>query len=274
MDRNYHKEFTMQDKNQRFLKQLDILLLILFPVVSVVLSLALKVNFLTSTLLFFGLPALWFSLRTKEMVAKTLLFSALWAIPLSLFIDSVATISKAWFVPATVFPFRLFGVIPIEDLIWGFLFTYSVIIFYEHFLDKGKHELIDRRMKYLLWPWILLTIACIALLVARPELLVIRYAYFYLGLICVLLPTLTFLSFFPRLLSKYVKTASYFFLLALVFELTALHLNQWQFPNDGYFIGWIELFGYRFPFEEFFFWFVMGAIGVLAYYEFFDDDRK
>ena len=28
------------------------------------------------------------------------------------------------------------------------------------------------------------------------------------------------------------------------------------------------------PFEEFFFWFVMSAIGILSFYEFFDDDRK
>ena len=88
-----------------------------------------------------------------------------------------------------------------------------------------------------------------------------------------IVPAITFLSLFPRLLSKYVKTASYFFLLSILFELTGLQLNQWTFPGSN-FIGWVELFGHRFPFEEFFFGFVMGAISVLTYYEFFDDDRK
>ena len=225
-------------------------------------------------MLFFGLPSLWLSIRTNHRVVKTAIFSFIWAIPLTFFADYIATINGAWLVPQTVFPVRLFGIIPIEDFVWMFLAAYSVLIFYEHFLDKGKHELVDKRIKYLLWPWILLAIIFVSILFASPELLKIKYAYFYLGLIFIFLPAVTFLSFFPRLLSKYVKTASYFFVLGILFELTGLHLNNWSFPKDGYFIGWVELFGYRFPFEEFLFWFVIGAISVLSYYEFFDDDRK
>ncbi len=128
-------------------------------------------------------------------------------------------------------------------------------------------------MKYLAWPLIILLLVFFAALIIKPSLLVIPYAYLWIGIVFALLPTITFLSFFPRLLSKYVKTASYFFLLSILFELTGLQLNQWNFPGSN-FIGWVELFGRRFPFEEFFFWFVMTAIAVLCYYEFFDDDRK
>ena len=263
----------MKYHNQKFFKKLDIVLLILFPIVSVVLSLAFSVNFLVSILLFFGLPSLWLSFRTQSQVKKTFLFSFILSIPLGIFIDYIATIDNSWFVPTTVFPFRLFGVVPIEDLIWGFFLIYSIVIFYEHFLDKGKHELVDRRMKYLAWPLIILMLVFFAALFTKPDLLIIPYAYFWLGTIFFILPSITFLSFFPRLLSKYVKTASYFFLLAILFELTGLQLNQWTFPGNN-FIGWVELFGHRFPFEEFFFWFVMGAISVLSYYEFFYDDRK
>lgn len=263
----------MKNHNQKFLKKLDIFLLILFPIASVVLSLTFSVNFLVSILLFFGLPSLWLSFRTPSQVNKTFLFSLILSVPLGIFIDYIATIDNSWFVPITVFPFRLFGVIPIEDLIWGFFLIYSIVIFYEHFLDKGKHELVDRRMKYLAWPLIILMLVFFSVLFTKPELLVIPYAYFWLGTVFFILPAITFLSFFPRLLSKYVKTASYFFLLSILFELTGLQLNQWTFPGSN-FIGWVELFGHRFPFEEFFFWFVMGAISVLAYYEFFDDDRR
>lgn len=129
-------------------------------------------------------------------------------------------------------------------------------------------------MKYLVWPLIIIVIAFFAILISRPEFLVVKYAYLYIGLIIFLLPAVSFLSFFPRLLSKYIKTASYFFSLNILVELTGLNLGQWQFPNNGYFIGWVELFGYRFPFEEFFFYIILAAIGILAYYEFFDDDRK
>lgn len=263
----------MKINNQKFLKKLDIILLILFPIVAVILSLALKANFFTSILLFFGLPSLWLSIRTPSQIKKTFLFSLILSLPLGIFIDYIATLDGSWFVPITIFPFRLFGVVPIEDLIWGFFLIYNIVIFYEHFLDKGKHELVDTRMKYLIWPLIILMLIFFSLLFTKPELLIIPYAYFWLGTFLFILPTITFISFFPRLLSKYVKTASYFFLLAVLFELTGLQLNQWTFPGQN-FIGWVELFGHRFPFEEFFFWFVIGAISVLSYYEFFDDDRK
>jgi len=257
----------------KFLKKLDILLLILFPIISVATSLAIKANFLTSILLFFGLPSLWFSFRTPFQVKKTLIFSFVMAIPLGIFIDYIGTIDGSWLVPVSVFPYRLFSIVPIEDLIWGLLLIYNVVIFYEHFLDKGKHELIDKKMKYLIWPLLVFLLVFITILFTKPQIVSIPYAYLILGTILLLLPSITFLSFFPKLLSKYVKTASYFFLLAILFEITGLQLNQWIFPGTN-FIGWVELFGYRFPFEEFFFWFVMSAIGILSFYEFFDDDRK
>lgn len=259
--------------SQKYYRKLDIFLLLLFPVISVILSLTIEANFLISTLLFFGLPSLYLSIRTPDQVKKVFLFSLILSVPLGVVIDYIATIDGSWFVPISVFPFRLFGVVPIEDLIWGFFLIYSIVIFYEHFLDKGGHKLIDKRMKYLIWPLVILLLVFFILLFIKPALLIIPYAYLWLGVTLFLIPTIAFLSFFPRLLSKYVITASYFFILAIIFELTGLQLNQWVFPGEN-FIGWVELFGHRFPFEEFFFWFVMAAVSILTYYEFFDDDRK
>jgi len=61
--------------------------------------------------------------------------------------------------------------------------------------------------------------------------------------------------------------------LSFTYELTALHLGLWSFPGE-HFIGWVDILGYRFPFEEFFFFIVLASIAGLAYYEFFDDDQK
>ncbi len=255
------------------LKKIDIIFLILFPIISVATALTLRTNFLETTLLFFGLPSLWLSLRTLGQVAKTFLFSLFLSVPLGIVVDYIATIDQAWHVPNSVFLIRLFGIIPIEDIIYAFFLVYSIVIFYEHFLDKGKHELVDKRMKYMAWPLITLVMVFLITLFTKPEMLVIPYAYFWLGTAIFLIPAVTFLSFFPRLISKYIKTASYFFLLALMFELTGLELQLWTFPGT-HFIGWVDLFGYKFPFEEFFFWFVMSAIAILSYYEFFDDNRK
>lgn len=257
----------------KLLKKLDIFLLLFFPLLSVTLSLIFKVNFLISILLFYGLPSLWLSLRTPSQVKKTFLFSLTISLPLSVFIDYLGAKDGAWFVPTTIFPFRLLEIIPIENIFVGFFLVYSVVIFYEHFLDKGKHELMDKRMKYLVWSLIVFMMIFIFSLFTKPNFLVIPYAYFWLGTILTLLPAVTFLSFFPRLISKYIKTASYFFLLGLIFEFTGLQLHQWTFPGT-HFIGWVKLLGYSFPFEELFFWIIMSAVSILSYYEFFDDDRK
>ncbi|PIN79686.1 hypothetical protein COV16_02945 [Candidatus Woesearchaeota archaeon CG10_big_fil_rev_8_21_14_0_10_34_8] len=259
--------------NKKELKRLDIILLILFPLLAVIISLAIKANFLTSALLFYGVPAIWLSYRTKHMIKKTALFSIILTVPFTIVIDYIATIDKAWTVIVSIFPYRLFGVIPIEDFIFGFIFVYSIIIFYEHFLDKGKHKLIDKRMKYFIMPLILMLIVFFFVLITTPEILVIKYAYLWLGIIFLLIPTVTFLSFFPRLLSKYAKTAVYFFIIAFLFELTALQLNQWTFEGV-HFIGWFEVLGHRFPIEEPIFYFTLCTTAILSYFEFFDDDRK
>ncbi|MDP3901905.1 MAG: hypothetical protein Q8Q37_02955 [bacterium] len=259
--------------NESLLKKLDIVLLIFFPVLAVVLSLAIRANFLISTLLFLGLPSLWLSIRTPSTILKTLIFSLIFSIPVGIILDYIGTLSGSWLVPVTVLPFRFFDIVPIEDLVWFFFLIYNIIIFYEHFLDKGREQLVDRRMKYLIWPLIVIFITFLIIWLINPGLLMMRYAYLWILIIVSILPSITFLSFFPRLLSKYVKTAAYFFLIALLFELTGLELGQWAFPGDN-FVGWVELFGYRFPFEEFFAWFIMAAICVLSYYEFFDDDHR
>ena len=257
--------------NKKELKRLDIILLILFPIISVILSLVFKANYLVSTLLFFGLPSVWLSYRTPHMIKRTALFAFIFCIPFGIIIDYIVTADKGWFVPRSSFP-RIFNLVPIEDLIFVFLLAYAAVIFYEHFLDKGKHRLIDSKMKYFIWPVVILFFVFIILFFNNPLLLRINYAYFWLGGTVLLLPTLAALGVFPGLFSKYVKTASYFFIVTLLFEFTALELGQWKYDGAN-FIGWVNLFGHSFPIEEFFFCFILFSTAVLSYYEFFDEPR-
>lgn len=263
----------MRNHNQKFLKKLDIFLLILFPIIATSVTLGLQLNYFWAILLFFGLPAFWLSLRTKKMIARTALFSLAFTIPFAIVMNYVAVQDSSWYVPTTVFPFRLLGNLPIEDIILGFLLTYVVVICYEHFLDKGKHNLIDKKMKYFVWPFGLLLIVFFALFVTHPELLKIKYAYFWIGTIFLALPIISTLSIFPKLLSKYLKVGSYFAILLAIFEYTGVSLNQWIFPGKN-FVGWVSYFGYKIPVEEFVFWIFLSVIGILSYYEFFDDDGK
>ena len=111
------------------------------------------------------------------------------------------------------------------------------------------------------------------MLVSKPELLIIPYFYFVGGVVLVLIPVISVLFKFPNLIVKFSKMGAYFFYSSIIYEITALKLGLWDFPGDQ-FIGWVSIFGTVFPFEELFFWIILGVLSVLSYYEFFDDDRK
>ena len=128
-------------------------------------------------------------------------------------------------------------------------------------------------MKYFVWPFLLAMIFFFTWYFINPNSLTFSYAYLYIGLILLVFPIVTTLSFFPRLLSKYVKVGAYFSALMGLFEFTGVTLNHWIFPGKN-FIGWVPYFGYKIPVEEFIFWIVLTSVGILSYYEFFDDDTK
>jgi hypothetical protein len=199
---------------------LDIVLLILLPIISVLLSLALQANYLVSTLLFFGLPCVWLSYRTQNRIKKTLIFSLIFSI-ISVFIaDLIAIVNGAW-ITYSMFDYQVLGLIPLEDFLFGFLFVYAVVMFYEHFLDKGKKEVIEPRFKYFILGGIIMITIIFALLFRGPSLLNIQYSYVWLGTLFGLVPLVIFLAFFPKYISRYIKPAVYFFFLTLIFEITA-----------------------------------------------------
>lgn len=259
-------------KSEKALLKLDMTLLVIFPVLAALFSLATKPSFLLSIFLFYGFPALWLTIRTPKKAAKAALFSLILATPMWLIFDYMLHISAVWYVP-TIFPLKVFNLVPLEDLIFGFFLLYTTVIYYEHFFDKGKKELLNPHMKSLLILLTLLLISFFTLYLAAPGTLILKYPYIWLGLFLIGLPAITFLVVFPKFLTKFVKTSLYFFGLAFLYELTALQLGWWEFTGTD-FIGWIEIFKLRFPVEELLAWFILATSGILAYFEFFDDDKK
>jgi hypothetical protein len=88
-----------------------------------------------------------------------------------------------------------------------------------------------------------------------------------LGITLGFFPLAAFLFRAPRFLGAFLKTAVYFFFFDFIHELTSLELGHWTFPGEN-FIGWISVFGYRFPFEEMIFWMMMSPLSILSYYVF------
>ncbi|MCF7831177.1 hypothetical protein K9M41_04265 [Candidatus Gracilibacteria bacterium] len=253
-------------------KYADALVLAILMALAVMLSMFLDAEFITSIGLFFVLPSIWLSFRKPKHVKKLVVFSVIFALPFTLIIDHLAVLDNSWDVP-TIFPFRIFGTVPIEDIIWGICLVYLTTIFYEYFLDKRKDKFMWRHMSYFFVLVFLLLTTFTFFLVSYPELLHIPYTYLVVGLAFVLMPTILVLISFPHLLTKFFSTLAYFFPLALLMELTALILGHWSFPGKN-FIGWVDIMGQKFPFEELFFWFLLLPIAILSYYEFFNDDRR
>lgn len=111
--------FRMKNHNKKFLKKLDIFLLMLLPILAASATLGLQLNYFWAIMLFFGPTAFWLSLRTQKMVARTALFSLAFTIPSAIVMNYVAVQDSFWYVPTTIVPFRLLDDIPIEDIIFG-----------------------------------------------------------------------------------------------------------------------------------------------------------
>lgn len=185
-------------------------------------------------------------------------------------------ITGGWYIPYSVFDsFRLFGVITVDVLVWGFLYTYFVIMFYEVFLHHHcVNKLYYPHFKYL----IILTLVSLGLFfgvyVVKPEFLNIDHFYLKLGLIFGITPVIFMLFKAHKVYTKLLKAFAYFFYLSFIHEITALALNHWQFPNEKQFIGFINIMEFRIPLEEIIFWILIGVLTIIALYEYYDDDWK
>src|SRR5581483_715107 len=101
----------------------DLLVLAFIPILASFLSLGLNLNFFFSTLFFFFLPSVYLSIRTRNAILRSLLFAIPFSVVSVLLIDHMAVLDLSWYVPTTMFNFRIFNTVPIEDLFWGFSVT-------------------------------------------------------------------------------------------------------------------------------------------------------
>jgi len=239
----------------------------LFPVLTAIFVLATEANFLTSTFLFFGVPAIFLSWKNPKIAPRILIFSATLTIPLAIIIDHFAVLDEAWYIPNPTFPFRFFGTITIENIIWAFLLAWFVILFYEVFFRPArKFPAPNHFSKLIILLGTFLAIFFI-LMSIRPN-FHIPFAYFWSGTVLGAIPVGIFLIKKPKLHLPLLKTAGFFFFLAVILEPISLYLNHWTFPGEN-FVGWIEIAKFRFPIEEFVFYFCLLPITICVWWEIF-----
>lgn len=250
-------------------KKLDILLLCLFPILAVVLSLSFRLNFFVSTLLFFVLPSFYLSARTSKGILRALIFSIFFGLIPGIVVGYLSVLDKEWYT-TTVFPIRIFSLLSIEEVLWIFSLVYFIVIFYEHFIDKGRHKVVDDHFKNLGIAMSTIFILFIILFLTKSDLLQAKYVY--TRTIVFVIPVFILAFRHPHLFLKLLRVTPYFFAVSLIDLITGVELGHWYYPGNN-FVGFVKVFDNQIPYEEFLLFVLLFSACVVGYFEFFDDRK-
>lgn len=246
---------------------LDVIVVLLIPIIAVSISFLFPVNAFFSVILFFGLLSAYLSFRNPKYIKKCMVFSLVTGVPAIIVIDYIAHLTGQWQIPNSILPYRLLEYVSIEVIIWTVLNLYSVVIFYEHFLDHSQTKRIwNSHIRTLIKFLSALVVLFFTAYFLSPNMLKIPYFYLVFGCILIIFPVMGELAFHPKLIRKFVEVGAYFFYLCLLYEIVALKLDWWRFPSDQY-IGRVTLFNVSFPFEELFCWLMFFSMAILTVYE-------
>lgn len=253
--------------------RLDFYVVLMMVLLAVPVILYFEVRPLTSALFFFVIPTIYLFIRKKKPVKELLAGSALIGIGFGIAFDIILSANNAWNETSSqlVFNYRIFGFLPVDEPVWFVLWALFILVFYEHFYERDRTDKLSKRFKYIFVPTIVALLLTIFVAIIDKDRLLFSHAYFFSAL-PTLIPVIYVLKKRPNLIIKFLKTSIFFFMLYLLYELTAIKLGQWYFPGE--YIGWVELKGIRFPFEELLFWMGLSSITVLSLYEGFVDNDK
>lgn len=247
------------------MKKSDIILLVAWIVIPPTFLFFIKGNFFISILLYFVLPAIFFSYRVPKMIPKALV-AAFLTIPFVVVLDYLAFFNNAWAVP-TIFSFHFFKFIPVEDFFFTFSGVYLITVAFFYFFRSPEFLRINiTRLKRSGLIIFVMTGLFIPAYMMGPSLASIPYFDFWLVLSFFILPTIALLRYFPVYRKPVLFVIPYTFLLMLPYELTALTLGFWSFPGE--YIGLVRIWNYAFPIEELLEWMVLFPLTTLAFTEF------
>ena len=255
-------------------KRLDVIILVLLMIAGLFYAFATASTFfgkpLVVCVMFMLPPIVYLGLREKKnwkkILVATVLFGAIFAFPF----DFIAEYTKSWSVINLVFPWKILGVEPIDNVIAYILFTALTIVFYQHFIDKEKKKNISKNVKWGFAVGIAILLFFLFAYFFNHALLSFQYPYFTMGLIAIIPPiVLGFIR--PDVFKKMAVISVYFFFLYFAFEYCAVRNNYWIYTGNNY-VGWVNVFGATFPFEELFFWMLLYAPALVAYYKIFIDE--
>lgn len=216
-------------------------------------------------------PILYLSLRKKKNWPKILVSTLIFGMLIGFIFEFIAEYNKAYSVISVLFPFKVFGVVPIDNVLGHMMMTMYTIVFYEHFVDREKHHRISKNFTHALLPALFVIATMLLIFFISPNTLRFGHPYLYMGLAAIAAPVYLGLTR-PKFIKNMLLTSVYFFFFYFIAEIFAVRYSWWIYPGNNY-VGWVTVFGVGFPFEELFFWMMFYAATLVSYYELFIDDH-
>ena len=203
----------------------------------------------------------------KKILVATVLFGGIFGF----IFEFVQEYTGMYTVLSSLFPFKIFGVLPVDNVVGHLEMTFFTFVFYEHFLSHERSSHVSKHLIFALIPGIVVMLSIILLYYISPSLLKIPYSYLLFGLTAII-PTFFLAITQPKYIKNMAEIAAFFFFVYFVFEVIALSFGYWTFAGDSY-IGWVQFLNLQFPFEELVFWMLFYAATLVAYYELFIDQQ-
>lgn len=238
---------------------------LLWPAFTVLVAKHARLNYLSLTLLSFGIPSAVLFRKLNER-KHFLYFTAVFSVALSPLIDYLAHASDLWYIE-TALP-RIWHYVPIESFLWGFFMTFYAVGFYERYFRKNNHQGF-RKYFYTLHVMAAVSLLLIPFESVLPETLYLPHLYLIGMTVIFLLPLAEYLHFDNADHYGIWLTSIYFYYANAMHEVSALLNDIWKFPigENTTVIESFNFLNHTIPVEELTLYFGLLAPALIAYYE-------
>ncbi len=213
-------------------------------------------------------PAIINFLWLKNSRGKIFWFSLLTTLLFAPPVELMARVVDAWDVQS-ILP-RLFGIAPLENILFAFLNFFWVLSFYEYFVDKDKKERLSRRFHLIILLFSLLSLVVFSLFLINPGFIGVNY--YLLAVIVLIIPGALIFYHNPHLLRKVWLPTVFFAYVFFLYEIVSLIIGSWWWP--GNYLLTVSVQGNVFPIDDVIIWYVLSTPVLIGGYEFFVDDGK
>lgn len=213
-------------------------------------------------------PSLINFLWLKKSKIKIFFFSLITTILFAPPVELIARSADAWDVQS-ILP-RLFGIAPIENIIFAFFNFFWVLSFYEYFVDRDKKEKLSPYFRWIIVLYLLLLFSVFLIFFINPSLIGLNYHF--LALIILIIPGSAIFYKRVDLLKKTWLPTVFFALVFFIYEIVSLLIGSWWWPGE--YILPINFMGKVFPLDDIIIWYFLSTPVLIGGYEFFVDNNK